>query len=84
MNYARVRLGVPALAPGELGLRRHEFAAERLREDGLPRDLRYLEPLPLLLALNQKCAAAEREGRTVAGPGLPAFWAGDGRFLSDD
>lgn len=29
------------------------------------------EPLPLLLALNQRCAAAEREGRPIAGPGLP-------------
>ncbi|MEN6342192.1 MAG: DNA methyltransferase [Methanospirillum sp.] len=51
---------------------------------GLPPALRGLEPLALLLALNQRCAAAEKEGREVAGPGLPAFCAGDGRFLSDD
>ena len=51
---------------------------------GLPAELRALEPLPLLLGLNQCCAAAEGEGRTVAGPGLPAFCAGDGRFSSDD
>lgn len=50
----------------------------------LPGDLRDLEPLALLLALNQKCAAAEGEGRAVAGPGLPAFRVGDSRFLSDD
>ena len=46
--------------------------------------LRDLEPLPLLLALNQRCAAAEREGGPVAGPGLPAFCEGDERFTSDD
>ncbi|MEN6519474.1 MAG: hypothetical protein ABFC38_15095 [Methanospirillum sp.] len=51
---------------------------------GLPRDLRDLEPLALILALNQKCAAAEGEGRAIAEPGLPAFCAGDGRFFSDD
>ena len=43
-----------------------------------------LEPLALLPALIQKCAAAEREGRAVAGPGLPPFCEGDGRFRSDD
>ena len=37
------RLVVPALAPGEFGLRRHEFAAERLREDGLRQRLDPLE-----------------------------------------
>ncbi|HIH03724.1 MAG TPA: hypothetical protein HA263_07745 [Methanoregulaceae archaeon] len=51
---------------------------------GLPGELRALEPLPLLLALNQRCAVAERDGKTIAGPGLPAFCAGDGRFHSDD
>lgn len=51
---------------------------------GLPPELRDLEPLALLLALNQRCAAAETEGRAIAGPGLPPFCEGDGRFLSDD
>ncbi len=51
---------------------------------GLPPALRELEPLALLLALNQRCAAAEREGRAIVGPGLPAFCDGDGRFFSDD
>jgi hypothetical protein len=41
-------------------------------------------PLALLLALNQRCAATEGEGRGVAGPGLPVFCDGDDRFLSDD
>ena len=51
---------------------------------GLPPALRSLEPLPLLLALNQRCAAAERQGLPIAGPGLPAFYNGDERFQSDD
>jgi hypothetical protein len=37
------RLVVPAFAPGEFGLRRHEFAAERLGEDGLRQRLDPLE-----------------------------------------
>jgi hypothetical protein len=49
---------------------------------GLPREMDALEPLPLLLALNQHCAAAEREGRLVVGPELPGFCDGDGRFFS--
>ncbi|MGD9936861.1 MAG: DNA methyltransferase [Methanoregulaceae archaeon] len=51
---------------------------------GLPPALRGLEPLPLLLALNQRCASLEREGRPVTGPGLPVFCEGDERFQSDD
>jgi hypothetical protein len=36
------------------------------------------------IALNQRCAAAEREGRGVAGPSLPLFCEGDERFISGD
>ncbi len=50
----------------------------------MPPALRALEPLALLLALNRRGAAAEGEGRSIAGPGLPAFCDGDGRFVSDD
>ena len=38
----------------------------------------------ILLALNQRCASLEREGRPVTGPGLPVFCEGDERFQSDD
>lgn len=37
LEQHRRRLVVPPLAPGELGLRRHELAAERLREHRLPK-----------------------------------------------
>ncbi len=74
--------------PGANRLRDAQVALDRAVGEGcrwgLPRDLRDLEPLALLLALNQKCAAGEREGRAIVGPGLPAFCAGDGRFQSDD
>ena len=50
---------------------------------GLPAELRGPEPLPLLLALDQKCVVAESEEHPIAGPGLPPFCDGDGRFLSD-
>lgn len=39
------RLVRPPLPPGDFGLRRHEFAAERLREDGLRQRLDALEDL---------------------------------------
>ena len=51
---------------------------------GLPPALRDLEPLALLLALNRRCVSHEREGRSITGPGLPAFCDGDERFFSDD
>lgn len=51
---------------------------------GLPNEIRNLEPLQLLLELNRRCAAAEHNGHTIVGPGLPAFCSGDKRFLSDD
>ena len=51
---------------------------------GLPPALRALEPLALLLEMNQRGAALEREGRAITGPGLPAFCDGDERFYSDD
>jgi geranylgeranylglycerol-phosphate geranylgeranyltransferase len=58
-------------------------AVDEAHRHGLPRELRDLEPLPLLLALNQQCSAAENEGRAIAGPGLPASCAADGREQSD-
>jgi hypothetical protein len=74
--------------PGASRLRDAQAALDRAVGEayawGLPPALRDLEPLPLLLALNRRCAAAEDDGRTVAGPGLPLFCAGDGRFLSGD
>ena len=74
--------------PGENRLRDAQAALDTAVSEayryGLPRDLRDLEPLALLLALNQKSAAAEGEGRAIAGPGLPACCDGDGRFCSDD
>ena len=51
---------------------------------GLPPALRALEPLALLLEMNRRGAALEREGRVIAGPGLPPFCDGDERFVSDD
>lgn len=51
---------------------------------GLPNEIRNLEPLQLLLELNRQCAAAEHNGHTIVGPGLPAFCSGDKRFWSDD
>jgi hypothetical protein len=72
--------------PGANRLRDARAALDRAVAEayrrGLSRELRDLDPL--LLALNQNCAAAEREDRPVAEPGLPAFCAGDGRFHSDD
>ena len=50
----------------------------------MPPALRALGPLALLLELNRRCAAAEGEKRSIAGPGLPAFCDGDERFVSDD
>ena len=50
----------------------------------LPPALRELEPLALLLEMNRRDAALEREGRPITGPGLPAFCDGDERFSSDD
>jgi hypothetical protein len=74
--------------PGANRLRDAQAALDRAVGEayryGLPREIRDLEPLPLLLALNRRCAAAEGEGQTVIGPGLPAFCDGDGRFCSDD
>lgn len=74
--------------PGANRLRDAQAALDRAVGEayryGLPKDLRDLEPLALLLALNQRCAAAEQEGRPIVGPGLPAFCDGDGRFFSDD
>ena len=52
--------------PGANRLRDAQAALDRAVGEayawGLPPALRGLEPLPLLLALNQRCAAAEGEG----------------------
>ena len=42
------------------------------------------EPLAFLLALNGELAAREADGKAVVAPGLPAQWAGDTAFFSDD
>ena len=74
--------------PGANKLRDAQDALDRAVGEaygwGLPPALRGLEPLPLLLALNQRCAAAEKEGAAIVGPGLPPFCEGDNRFLSSD
>ena len=76
------------MIPGANRLRDAQDALDRAVAEayrwGLPPALRALGPLALLLALNQRCAALEREGRSIAGPGLPAFCDGDERFFSDD
>lgn len=42
------------------------------------------DPLAFLLDLNSACAEAERSGRPVVGPGLPAAFRARERFVSSD
>jgi len=74
--------------PGENPLRTaHESLDRAVREAyllGLPKRMQRMNELELLLELNGLCAAAEKEGKTIIGPGLPEFCKEDNRFMSED
>jgi len=74
--------------PGENPLRTsHESLDRAVREAyllGLPKRMQRMNELELLLELNGLCAAAEKDGKSIIGPGLPDFCKEDNRFLSED
>lgn len=74
--------------PGENPLRTAQGSLDHaVREAyllGLPKRMQRMNELELLLELNGLCAAAEKEGKSIIGPGLPDFCKEDNRFLSED